>query len=78
MDGGQYCPPFWDYRDYASNPGPAWAGGRYGERVSFLAIENAVQMRGVTKTFGRVIANNKVDMEIHTGEILSFTCTPVE
>ena len=37
-----------------------------------MAIENAVQMRGVTKTFGRVIANNKVDMEIRTGEILSL------
>ena len=29
-------------------------------------------MRGVTKTFGRIVANNKVDMEIHTGEILSL------
>ena len=29
-------------------------------------------MRGVTKTFGRVVANNKVDMEIRTGEILSL------
>ena len=40
--------------------------------MSFLAIENAVEMRGVTKTFGRVVANNKVDMEIRTGEILSL------
>ena len=38
----------------------------------FLAIENAVQMRGVTKTFGAVVANNKVDMDIRKGEILSL------
>ncbi len=54
------------------NPRTRPAGGRIGERVSFLAIENAVEMRGVTKTFGRVVANNKVDMDIRTGEILSL------
>ena len=37
----------------------------------FLAIENAVQMRGVTKTFGSTVANNAVDLDIRRGEILS-------
>jgi len=40
--------------------------------VIFLAIENAVQMRGVTKTFGAVVANNKVNLDIRKGEILSL------
>jgi len=40
--------------------------------VIFLAMENAVQMRGVTKTFGAVVANNKVDLDIRRGEILSL------
>ncbi len=35
-------------------------------------LQNAVQMRGVTKTFGSVIANNKVNLDIHEGEILSL------
>ena len=38
----------------------------------FLAIENAVQMRGVTKTFGSTVANNAVDLDIRRGEILSL------
>ena len=37
-----------------------------------LASDNAVQMRGVTKTFGAVVANNKVDLDIRRGEILSL------
>lgn len=34
--------------------------------------EFAVQMKGVTKTFGLVVANNKVDLDICRGEILSL------
>ena len=37
-----------------------------------LAIEHAVQMRGVTTTFGAVVANHKVDLDIRRGEILSL------
>ena len=37
-----------------------------------LAAVNVVQMRGVTKTFGTVVANHKVDMDIRKGEILSL------
>ena len=37
-----------------------------------LTTVNAVQMRGVTKTFGSVVANNKVDLDIRQGEILSL------
>ena len=29
-------------------------------------------MRGVTKTFGPVVANNKIDLDIRQGEILSL------
>ena len=32
----------------------------------------AVRMRGITKTFGRVTANEKVDLDIYRGEILSL------
>lgn len=32
----------------------------------------AVQMKGVTKKFGSVVANNKVNLEINKGEILSL------
>jgi simple sugar transport system ATP-binding protein len=33
---------------------------------------NAIEMRGVTKTFGSVIANKNVDLDIRKGEILSI------
>ena len=35
-------------------------------------MQNAVEMRGVTKTFGSVVANNKIDLDIREGEILSL------
>ncbi len=31
-----------------------------------------VQMRGITKTFGHVVANHKVDLDVYAGEILSL------
>ena len=34
--------------------------------------EVAVSMRDVTKTFGTVKANNKVNLDIYRGEILSL------
>ena len=37
-----------------------------------INVNNAVQMRGVTKTFGSVIANDNVDLDIRRGEILSL------
>ena len=37
-----------------------------------LATEYAVELRGVTKTFGPVVANDRVDLQIHRGEILSL------
>ena len=40
------------------------------ERVNKL--QNAVEMRGVTKTFGSVIANDRIDLDIRQGEILSL------
>ena len=31
----------------------------------------ALELRGVTKTFGKVVANNNVDLTVYKGEILS-------
>ena len=31
----------------------------------------AIEMKGVTKTFGSVIANNNVDLTVYKGEILA-------
>ena len=40
--------------------------------MTLLEGKNAVQMRGITKTFGPVVANNKVNLDIRQGEILSL------
>ena len=32
----------------------------------------AIEMRGITKTFGSVVANNKVDLKLRQGEILAL------
>ena len=37
-----------------------------------LHTVNAVELRGVTKTFGPVVANNNVNLDIRKGEILSL------
>ena len=38
----------------------------------FLETVAAVQLKNVTKRFGSVVANNKVNLEIRKGEILSL------
>jgi len=35
-------------------------------------VENAIQLKNITKTFGRVVANKSVSLEIRRGEILSL------
>ena len=35
-------------------------------------MENAIQLKNITKTFGRVVANKSGSLEIHRGEILSL------
>ena len=42
------------------------------ERMIFLETVAAVQMKNVTKCFGEVLANNKVNLELRRGEILSL------
>ena len=37
-----------------------------------LARTPVVQMKGITKTFGHVVANHKVDLDVYSGEILSL------
>ena len=37
-----------------------------------MADNCAVEMRGVTKIFGKIVANNNVDLKINKGEILSL------
>ena len=42
------------------------------ERVTALGSECAVKMENVTKRFGKVTANQSVNLELHEGEILSL------
>lgn len=35
-------------------------------------MENAIQLKNVTKTFGKVVANKNVTLDIRKGEILSL------
>ena len=37
-----------------------------------MARTPVVQMKGITKTFGHVVANHKVDLDVYPGEILSL------
>src|SRR5258708_13844389 len=37
-----------------------------------MSDTNAVEMRGITKAFPGVVANNKVDLEVRRGEILAL------
>ena len=37
------------------------------------AAQYAIKMHHVTKTFGKVVANKNVDLELKTGEILRFS-----
>ena len=37
-----------------------------------MAEQYAIEMRGITKTFGSVVANNKVDLTLRKGEILAL------
>ena len=37
-----------------------------------LAQTPVIQMKGITKTFGSVVANSKVDLDVYAGEILSL------
>ena len=37
-----------------------------------MAQTPVVQMKGITKTFGSVVANSKVDLDVYAGEILSL------
>ena len=35
-------------------------------------LENAIELRNITKRFGKVVANNAINLELHKGEILSL------
>jgi simple sugar transport system ATP-binding protein len=32
----------------------------------------ALELRGITKTFGKIVANNNIDLTLYKGEILSI------
>ena len=35
-------------------------------------VENAIELRGITKTFGSVVANDPIDLDVRRGEILAL------
>ena len=37
-----------------------------------MAGETAIELKGITKRFGKVVANNKVSLKVRQGEILSL------
>ena len=37
-----------------------------------MAGEYAIEMRGITKTFGSVTANNNINLNVRQGEILAL------
>ena len=42
------------------------------KKVALTGETPAVEMRGITKTFGSVVANDSVDLEVHKGEVLAL------
>ena len=45
---------------------------RMAERMVFVETVAAVQLKNITKRFGKIIANNNVCLDINRGEILSL------
>ena len=41
-----------------------------------MAETYAVEMRGITKTFGSVVANHDIDLDLRRGEILALLDAP--
>ncbi|MEG1431242.1 MAG: ATP-binding cassette domain-containing protein, partial [Oscillospiraceae bacterium] len=37
-----------------------------------METEVAIRLEGITKRFGKVVANNKIDMDLRRGEILAL------
>ncbi len=42
------------------------------ENAAELHKDVAIECRGITKTFGKVLANDKINLEVHFGEILAL------
>ena len=37
-----------------------------------MVQEYAIELQGITKTFGRVVANNNIELKVRPGEILAL------